>query len=377
MRNSNFTILFIIATLFTQSNFAQDNSKTLLFAGSYTDNVPGEAIHVFEFNSENGTLKEINKVDDVVNASYLAVANGGKYLYSVTESKLATNGSVSAFAIDNETGALNFLNKQTTSGRNPAHINIHDSDKYIVSANYSDAVVNLYESNSDGSLKPSDQFIELKGSSILLPNQEQAHAHSSNFSPDNKYLYVMDLGSDKINAYKFNPKKTTKLKFKSSKTFKSIPGSGPRHFAFHPNGKYGYSVNELNGTVSSFAYKSGKLMRIDNDFSYKNKQEGYGGADIHVSKDGKFLYASNRGENTLSIFEIKNDGSLALVGHESTYGDHPRSFVIDPTNKFLLVANQISGNIVVFKRDINSGKLTKLDSEIQLKAPASLKMKAY
>ncbi|MEO9893934.1 lactonase family protein [Aurantibacter sp.] len=371
------SLLLISVIMISQVNLAQD-TKTLLFAGSYTGNVPGEAIHVFEFDATNGSLTEINKVTDVVNASYLAVSHSGDYLYAVTESKLETSGNVSAFTIDSNTGALKFINKQTTDGRNPAHLNIYKDDNYIVSANYTDAVVNLYEINADGSLKPSDQFIKLTGSSTVLPNQEMAHAHSSNFSPDSKFLYVMDLGADKIIAYKFDAAKTPKLEELKDKTFSAIPGSGPRHYTFHPNGKFGYCINELSGMVSSFSYKDGKLTPLESYSSVVEKHEKYAGADIHISKDGKFLYASNRRENSISIFKIDTtDGSLSIVGHESTYGDHPRSFVIDATNNYLLVANQNSGNIVTYKRDTETGKLTKLEKETQLKAPASLKMKVY
>ncbi|MRH99633.1 beta-propeller fold lactonase family protein [Kriegella sp. EG-1] len=371
------SLFLLIVIMITQVSLAQQN-KTLLFAGSYTGNVPGEAIHVFEFDPANGSLTEINKVTDVVNASYLAVSHNGKYLYAVTESKLETSGNVSAFSIDGNTGAIKFINKQTTDGRNPAHLNIYKDDNYIVSANYTDAVVNLYELNDDGSLNPSNQFIKLTGSSTVLPNQEVAHAHSSNFSPDNKFLYVMDLGADKVIAYKFDSTKKQKLEELKENTFSATPGSGPRHFTFHPNGKYGYCINELSGMVSAFSYKNGKLIPLESYSSVVEKHDKYAGADIHISRDGKFLYASNRRENSISIFKIDSaDGSLALVGHESTYGDHPRSFVIDATDNYLLVANQNSGNIVTYKRNTDTGKLTKLDKEIQLKAPASLKMKVY
>tara|TARA_R110002049_G_scaffold17731_2_gene68586 strand:+ start:149337 stop:150431 length:1095 start_codon:yes stop_codon:yes gene_type:complete len=358
-------------------SFGQNSAETLLFVGSYTDGQKSDGIHVYSLQTD-GSLTERYKQSDLVNASFVAVSPNGKYLYSVTESKLEEDGSVSAFKIQSASGKLTFLNKQTTHGRNPVHLNIYNDGKYIVSGNYSDAVVNIYECAADGSLKPSSQLMEFSGSSVVSPNQDVAHAHSTNFSPDGKYLYVMDLGADKIHAFKFNEKNTPKLEAFDKGTYAAKPGSGPRHFAFHPNGKYGYCINELNGTITTFTYKQGILEPIAADFSYAEERENYQGADIHVSPDGKFLYASNRGENTLAIFAIaENSGNLKLVGHEPTFGDHPRSFVIDPSGKYLVVANQVTGNLVTFKRDVKTGKLTKLPKEIQLKAPASLKMKEY
>ena len=371
----NFTTC--VALILMYMSFGQNSPETLLFVGSYTDGKKDDGIHVFSLEAD-GSLTEQYKQSDLVNSSFITVSPNGKYLYSVTESKMEKDGSVSAFKIDSVSGKLTFLNKQTTNGRNPVHLNINDNGKYIVSGNYSDAVVNIYECATDGSLKPSSQVIEFSGSSIVSPSQDVAHAHSTGFSPDGNYLYVMDLGTDKIHAFKFNQENSTKLEAFGDGTYTATPGSGPRHFAFHPNGKYGYCINELSGTVTSFAYKKGILKPIANDFSYAEKRENYQGADIHVSPDGRFLYASNRGENTLAIFAIdKSSGSLKLVGHESTFGDHPRSFVIDPSGKFLVVANQMSGNLVTYKRNMETGKLTKLPNEIQLKAPASLKMRKY
>lgn len=366
-----------IALMLMNMSFGQADSKTLLFVGSYTDGKPGEGIHVYAMG-DDGSLKEIYRQTDVVNSSFLVVSPNGEFLYSVTESKLEEDGSVSVFKIDSDSGKLTFLNKQTTGGRNPVHLNVHNSGKYVVSANYTDAVLNIYECMADGSLNPSSQLIEFSGSSVVSPNQDEAHAHSSNFSPDGDYLYAMDLGSDKIHAYTFSAEESTKLVPFDKATYTSKPGSGPRHFTFHPNGKYGYCINELDGTVTSFTYRQGVLKPIDRDFSYEKKRESYQGADIHVSPDGKFLYASNRGENSLAIFAIdQSDGNLELVGHQTTFGDHPRSFVIHPSGHYLIVSNQVTGNVISFKRDLETGKLTKLPKEIQLKAPSSLKISTY
>jgi 6-phosphogluconolactonase len=188
------------------------------------------------------------------------------------------------------------------------------------------------------------------------------------------------LGADKIRAFKFDQQKKEPLIALDNYDYTAFPGSGPRHFTFHPNNKFAYCIEELSGTITSFKYDSGKLDSIQRIFSYSKLQEEYNSADIHISPDGVFLYASNRwdNENTISIFSInKDNGRLTLIGHQSTYGDHPRNFTLDPTGNFLIVANQVTNNIVVFKRDIKTGLLTKTGKEIKVPSPSCLKMRKY
>ena len=271
------------------------------------------------------------------------------------------------------------INKQDCGGRNPAHLQIDSSGKYLVNSNYTDPSLSVFRINSDGSLNPYNQLITFKDSSIVKGRQETAHIHSSNFSPDNNFLFAQDLGSDKIRSFNFEQKNQDTI-LQNEKYIKAKPGSGPRHFTFHPNGKFGFGIAELSGKITAYNYKNGRLEFIEDYLSYQQNQVIYRAADIHISPDGKFLYTSNRGpeEDSIAIFLINQDnGKLSLVGHESTYGQHPRNFAISPDGNFLLVANQFSNNIVIFRRDLETGKLQKLSKEIIVNSPASLQMHTY
>ena len=230
----------------------------------------------------------------------------------------------------------------------------------------------------DGSINPYSQLLQFNGSSIVLGRQDDAHIHSSTFSPNNNYIFAPDLGSDKIRVLQLDSTGTLITFDSLDITLKN--GSGPRHFTFHPNNKYAFCINELSGTVSAYSFINGKLIFINDYFSYSKQQETYGSSDIHISPDARFLYASNRwrDENTISIFSINiTNGTLLLVGHQKTFGDHPRSFVIDPTGNFILVANQATGNIVVFKRNTETGLLTKSKTLVKVNLPSILKIKNY
>ncbi|WP_339814145.1 lactonase family protein [uncultured Imperialibacter sp.] len=373
--------LFLLSIFFfSQPSVSQKMNKTYLFVGCYTEKVPGTGMYVFEFDSGTGSLKEVSKVENIVNASFLTLAPDGKFVYACTETQLETPGNVSAYGFNAANGQLSFLNKQSVEGRNPAYAMVHPAGRFVASANYTDGGVSIFERNNDGSLKPAAQHFDIEGKSVVPGRQDDAHTHAAVFDPAGDFLFVPDLGSDKILAYAFDKSSAQPATFSNELTVTTTPGSGPRHLEFHPNGKFAYCVEELSGTVSSYTYSKGKLTPIGRVSTYTKKFDIYGGADLHTSPDGKFLYVSNRvsEENTIAIFSIdQKSGQLTLVGHETTYGDHPRSFVIDPSGNFLLVANQFGNNIVVFKRDKKTGLLTKTDTEVKVKLPASLKMRTY
>lgn len=356
-----------------------DESNVFLFVGSYTDGVKKEGIYVYEFDLINGALTEVEREADLINPSFLTISANGQYLYACTETRLETPGSVSAFQIDTLTGEITFINKQTAGGRNPVHLAVDKNNQYVVNSSYTDAGVSIFKTAADGRLNPYSKLIEFgEGSNIVEGRQEESHVHSAHFSPDDEYLFAPDLGADKIRAFTFD--ESDQLIQAEALDINTQAGSGPRHFTFHPNHKFAYSIEEISGNVVAYNYLDGQLDRIDAYFSYSKEHEVYSSADIHISPDGKFLYASNRlsEENTIAIFKVdENTGQLNLVGHQSTFGDHPRNFAIDPTGAFLLVANMNSGNIVVFKRDQNSGLLTKTASEIQVENPSSLQMRQY
>jgi 6-phosphogluconolactonase (cycloisomerase 2 family) len=371
----------IVLFLFLNTSIiAQRASKTFLFIGSYTEGEIDTGIYVYEFDTDNGSLNQLTAIPNLINPSFLSISPNGKFLYACTETKLAQDGNISAFQIMPKTGQLKFLNKETTGGRNPVHVSVHKSNQFIINSNYTDASISVFKAKKNGHIKAYKQLLKFKGTGPLKKRQNEAHIHSAVFSPNGKFLFAPDLGADLIRVFKFQPYKASPLKIIDSLGVKSTPGSGPRHFAFHPNKKFGYCIEELSGCVTSFSYNKGKLKHLDSYFSYSKQQDSYGSSDIHISPDGKFLYASNRwyDENTISIFEINpQTGHLTFIAHQSSLGDHPRSFVIDPSGHFLLVANQASGNIVTFKRDLKTGLLTKIHEDIKLNLPSSLKMRQY
>lgn len=374
------TLQHLLTTFFIFSQLllvGHESSKTYLFVGCFTDGQKADGIFVYDFNPASGELEEVEIEGGLVNSSFLTISPNGDYLYACTDTRLEKHGSVSAFRIDKLSGKLEFINKQPAGGRNPVHVIVDAQNEYVINSNYTDPSISIFKFNDDGSLNPYAQLIEFEGSSIIPDRQEKSHIHSSFLSPDNQYLFAPDLGADRIRVLSFDREKL--LSVSNELEIITKAGSGPRHFTFHPNGKFGYSIEELSGNVSAYAYENGKLIFQDSYFSYSQESNTYGSADIHISPDGKFLYASNRtDDNTISIFEInQKNGDLTFIDHQSTFGDHPRSFVIDPSGKFLIVANMNSGSIIVFKRNEKSGLLTKTNTEIELNLPASLKMRTY
>ena len=366
-------ILVIVLSCKTEKN------QTLMFVGSFTDKKLGEGIHVYEFNNETGEAKLKFTLDGVINTSFLKISPNGKYLYSVVESQMDYHGKVAAFEIDSINYKLKLINVQDCGGRNPAHIEINKTGEYLINSNYTDPSLSVFKINENGSLNKYTQLISFKDSSIIKNRQESAHIHSSNFSPDNDFLFAQDLGADKIRGFKFELKNQGFI-LQNENSIKVNPGSGPRHFIFHPNGKFGYGVNELSGKISTYQYKNSTLTFVKDYESYQQKQDIYRSADIHISPDGKFLYASNRGpeEDSISIFSINQEnGMLIIVGHEPTYGEHPRNFSISPDGKYLLVANQFSNNVIVFKRNFRTGKIKKLSVNINVRNPSSIQIRTY
>lgn len=369
-------LLIVMANLSCQK---KSTGTTLLFVGSFTNKEAGKGIHVYEFNSETGESTLKYTLDSVINTSFLKLSSNGNYLYSVVESQMEHHGKVAAFKVDSVNQKLDFINQQDCGGRNPAHIEIDQTGTLLFNSNYTDPSLSVFKIKEDGSLNPYNQLIKFKDSSIIKSRQREAHIHSSNVSPDSQYLFAHDLGADKIRGFKVEINHSEET-LQNENQIKMKPGSGPRHFTFHPNGNFGYSIAELSGKVTAFKYVKGQLEYMEDYLSYQQHQEIYRAADIHISPDGRFLYVSNRGpkEDSISIFSINQaNGELSLVGHEPTYGEHPRNFVISPSGKFLLVANQFTNNIVVFKRNLETGELTKLPQVINIGSPSSLQMHRY
>ncbi len=350
---------------------------TFLFVGTYTDNKPDKGIYVFRMDPATGELTKTGTGNNMTNPSFLTVSPNGKYLYACTDTKTLQNGSVSSFLIDSRKGQIRFINKQSSEGANPVNLVVNNSNRFVIIGNYTGGSAAVLPLNADGSLQTASQTVAFADSGINKARQEKSHIHSAVFSADNRYLYLPDLGSDKIRVFSFSDSRDSTLAAMDQFTVHTQPGSGPRHMVFHPNQRWAYCIEEMGGTVSAYTFNSGRLIRFQRINANKKKAVEYSSADIHISPDGLFLYASNRVENTLAIFAIGRKGRLALIGHTSALGDVPRNFAIDPSGDFLLVANQASNNIVVFKRNRQTGLLTHTGYQVSVPSPSCLQMRQY
>lgn len=374
MRSLSVFLLYLV--LSKVSLFSQ--TKTILYIGTYTQGQPDSGIYVCNFNSKTGEINKLSSGQQLVNPSFINLSPNGAYLYACTNSKLPEHGKVAAFSIDSIKGKLNFINSQSSAGENPVYISVHPYKNYVVNANYTEGNLSVYKTLTDGSIGEAIQILAFKDSSVNASRQEKSHLHAAVFSPDGKFVFFPDLGADKIRVFEFNDANEKPLIEKTELTVKSIPGSGPRHLTIHPNGKFIYVIEELSGTISAYNYYNGKMDSIQRVVSYSKPSKDYASADIHISPDGQFLYASNRIENTISIFYINpNNGKLSLVGHQPTLGDHPRNFAIDPSGNYLLVANLGSNTIVVFKRNLKSGLLKTTGYQLKVPRPSCLQMRVY
>lgn len=366
-------ITLFLCIFFSATGFAQNN---YLFIGTYTG-TGSKGIYVYKFDAATGTAEPVSNTEGVENPSYLAFSPDGNYLYAVNETGGTKPGKVSAFAFDKRSGQLTFLNQQLTGGDHPCYVSVSKNGKWAVVGNYSGGNLSAFPLQANGSLKPYAQLIQHTGSSVHKNRQEKAHVHMAAFSPDYRYVFTPDLGLDKIMIYEFNPSAQQPLKEAKQPFVSTEGGSGPRHFTFHPNGRYAYLVEELTGTVSAFQYKNGQLTFLQKLSSHPQGYSGaIGSADIHVSPDGRFLYASNRGDaNSIALFALDPaSGKMQFKGVQPTGGKTPRNFMIDATGNFLLVANQESDNVVIFKRDKETGMLTPTGKEIRVPKPVCLKM---
>ena len=354
--------------LFSLSIFAQ-NADYALYIGTYTRKT-SEGIYVYRFNAKTGELTPLSITKQIANPSFLAISPNKRFLYALE----GQNGdSVRAFMIDKTSGQLTTINSQQTSGKGAVHLQVDKTNKWLILGSYRSGNLNVFPIKPDGSLEKTSQIIQHVGSSIDTARQKQAYVHSINISPNNRDVFVPDLGMDKIMAYTLN-EETGQLSVNTAADAPTKPGSGPRHFTFHPNGKLAYVIQEMGALITGFHYINGILTPFQTISTLPDDYKGLKwSADIHISPDDKFLYGSNRAHESLAIFSIhKKTGQLTLVGYEQVRGHTPRNFAIDPTGNFILVANQDSDNITVFKRNKKTGKLTFTGKEISISSPVCL-----
>ena len=361
----------LVVLLLSLNSFAQ---SFYMFVGTYTTG-KSEGIYVYKFNTSTGDASRLSTISSV-NPSYLAISNGGKFLYSVNES--GKIGEVSSFEFDRGTGRLHFLNKQSSGGADPCYISVDKSNKWAVVANYSSGSLTALPINADGSLAPPSQIIQHAGSGVNKDRQAGPHVHSAVFSMDQRFIFAADLGLDKEFIYHFTLGKKEPLTDAKDSAVSVDGGSGPRHFVFHPTKPYAYLMDEMTGTVDAFTFTTatGGLKHFQRISSHPSDYKGdIGSADIHISPNGKFLYASNRGNaNSIAIYSIDANGKLSSKGFQSVLGQTPRNFVIDPTGRFLLVANQNSDNVVIFSINAQTGLLKSTGKQIKIPNPVCLKM---
>jgi 6-phosphogluconolactonase len=349
-----------------------------LYIGSYADSADA-GIHLYEFLIADRKFRMIQELTGHVNPSFLALHPDGHYLYAVNETAIyrgEPSGSVTAFSIDPASGALTFINRQPSLGAHPCHISVLPNGKFAAVANYSGGNVVLLPVAGNGALEKPSGLANHEGSGPHPRRQRSAHAHSVYPLGDKVSLVAADLGIDKVLFYRIGS--TGFLEPASPAPYLRMePGAGPRHIAIHPTDHWLYVINELNSTITMVGPdpNTGRPSVWESVSTLpENFEEENFCADIRIHPSGRFLYASNRGHNSIAIFELTPGGNPVLVAHQATGGDWPRNFNIDPSGNFLFVANQRSGNITVFEIDAESGSLEKIDEELMLSQPVCIEI---
>jgi 6-phosphogluconolactonase len=349
----------------------------LVYIGTYSRG-ESEGIYAFRFNSESGELTPVTAVSGVKNPSFLAIAPDQKHLYSVAEIDMFDGqkaGGVAAFSLDKASGNLTKLNAQPTGGAGPCHVIVDKQGKNVLVANYGGGSVSVLPIGEDGQLKPPSSTIQHEGSSINPQRQKEPHAHSVNLDPNGKFAFVADLGLDKVMIYRFDPAKG-ELKANNPPSASVAPGSGPRHFAFHPNGKFAYVINEMGNTVTAFQYDAteGRLTPLETVSTIpKDYKEVTYTAEVQVHPSGKFLYGSNRGHDSIAVFQINQDTGKLTAKGQTKCPATPRNFGMDPSGKFLLACGQSSNQIEVFKINQDTGELTSTGHKVKVPSPVCVK----
>lgn len=372
----------IFATSATSAGPEKD--KYLAYVGTYTTSgewrgtTASRGIYVYDYDSVTGQLSKPRIAAEASDPSFVVVHPNGNYLYAANElEKFGTvsSGTLSAYAIDKHNGKLKLLNKVASGGLGPCFLSFDKTGRYLFAANYDGGSISVFPIGKDGALGPATSRVQHEGSGADKARQEGPHAHWIGASPDNRFVLAADLGLDKVLVYRFDPA-TGKLTPNDPAFVKLAPGSGPRHFAFHPSGKFGYAITEMGAGVTAFSFdsKTGALKPLQTlstlPADYTGPRED---AEILVHPNGNFLYTSNRGHDSITIYSINPvTGTLTLVGYVPTQGKTPRAFAIDPSGTHLLAANQDGHSIVVFKIDTVRGVLISTGQHIEVDAPTSI-----
>jgi 6-phosphogluconolactonase len=363
-------VLYFLPLLFCIMEAQAQKADYNLLIGTYTNTGKSEGIYVYDFNTQTAAFRAKCISKNVTNPSYLTVTKDNKFVYSVNED--GPKSTISAFSFDPVLGKLEFINKLDAMGADPCYI-IADRNN-VIAANYSGGSIVVLGRDTAGAVTGPKQVIKHSGKSIDPKGRQQsAHVHMVKFTPDGKYVLSNDLGTDKVYLYKYNPASADQVLVLSD-SLSVQAGSGPRHLTFSKDGKFAYLLQEINGNVTVYSYQNGHLKVLQQTNIVPSDFTGESGAaDIHLTPDGKFLYATNRGTaNSITRFAVQNDGMLVKKSTIPTAGKGPRNFAIDPSGNYLLVAHQYTNNVVIFKINKETGALTDTNKRIELGAPVCL-----
>lgn len=347
----------------------------MTIVGTYTSE-KSKGIYGFSFNSETGAAGPVKLLIESDNPSFVALHPNGRFLYAVnevTEFQGEAAGAVSAYRIAD--GQLTFINQRSTGGGAPCHLNVDALGNYLAIANYVGGNTAVFRIDPEGGLGGRTELVQHLGSSKNLNRQSGPHAHSVNFSADNRFLVAADLGADKVFSYPIDLK-TGRLDLGRTRSVSLPPGSGPRHFSFHPSSPLAFVNSELTSEVSSLRYDkaSGRFTVIDSASTLpRGFRGGNSTAETLVHPNGRFVYVSNRGHNSIAVFRVEASGKLTSVEFESTQGSTPRNFNFDPTGNFLLAANQASDSVVVFRVNQATGELSPTGTTVSVPTPVCLR----
>jgi 6-phosphogluconolactonase len=350
------------------------NNRWLCFLGSYAESdSPG--VYVCEFDPATGTLALLSSQDGLQNPTFLSVDAEHLRLYALSEATgtdSSRQGEVAAFTIDAEAGSLSLLHTAPTVPAPTCHIELDRSRQHLLVSSYHGGMLGLSPIEADGRIGEVADIRQHHGASVLSV-QDRPRVHSVTVDLNNRFAIACDLGLDRLFTYRFGGERNELI---HQSEVEVAPGAGPRHFAFHPALPYGYVINELNATITAFSYheENGTLTVLQTVSTLPaDYQEDNACADIHISPDGRFLYGSNRGHDSIAVFAIQESGKLALVEHASVQGRHPRNFALTPDGRYLLAANRDTNNVVVFTRDEASGKLQATGHELHVSKPVCVK----
>lgn len=372
MRSSVPAILILAAMSMTA--VAED---PVVFVSAFAAGEKG-AIHAYAFDTDSGRLKLLHRTTDMDNPFFLAIAPSGKHLYAIDAEKFGgdDNEFVVAYSIRGRTGQLKRLNRVSARGTASCYLDVDASGKTVVVANYSTGDVAALPVKHDGSLGEAASYVKHEGSSINPARQKAPYAHSIEISPDNRFALAADLGADRVFIYRLNAEKAGLTPGAAQSSAVVAAGSGPRHLTFHPNGRRVYVINELKNTVTFFGYEP-QSGTLDARQTVSTLPPDFGGtsytADVKITPDGRYLYGTNRGHDSIAIFRIEEDGVLSLVGIEPSLGKGPQNLLVTPDGKWLLCANMPGHAVVVFRIDPKSGQLSANGDPIDIPMPSCIR----